>query len=79
MQKKIGTLLEESLIRKAKEAAHADHTTLNHIFEAALAEYLGRRAGPRQGPSAVEASFGAIPLPLRSVRAIEREDAYGPE
>lgn len=33
MLKKIGTILDEELLKKTKKVALSQHTTLNHIFE----------------------------------------------
>jgi len=76
MQRKIGTILNEDLLKKAKQKALAQHTTLNHIFEEALAEYLSRRIGLEQKLSAVEVSFGAIQLPSKVVQKIAQEEIY---
>ena len=76
MQKKIGTLLDENLFKKAKEKAHIQHTTLTHIFEEALSEYLSRETDSRNRPSMVETSFGTIALPLKVVHKIAQENLY---
>ena len=79
MQKKIGTLLDDELLRKAKQNALAQHTTLNHIFEEALVEYLSRQIDSKQKLSAVEVSFGAMKLPLKVVERIAQEEIYEAE
>ena len=76
MQRKIGTLLDENLLKKAKEKAYARHTTLAHIFEEALSEYLSRETISKQRPSMVETSFGAMALPLKVVQKIAQEEIY---
>ena len=79
MQKKIGTILDEDLLEKVKQKALAQHTTLNHIFEDALSEYLSRQASSKQKLSAVEMSFGVIPLSPGIVQKIAQEDIYAIE
>lgn len=79
MQKKIGTVLDENLLKKAKQKAQAKHTTLNHIFEEALAEYLARQIDVKERLSEVELSFGAISLPSKVVHKIAQEDIYETE
>ncbi len=78
MQKKIGTLLDDDLVKKAKEAAFVRHTTLNRIFEEALREYLSRQGAGRK-LSGVESSFGAMKLSPNIVRMIAHEDIYDAE
>lgn len=79
MQKKIGSILDEDLIKKAKLEAVAEHTTLNHILEKALADYLFRNAGGKQKLSAVEISFGVMKLPAKVVQKIAQEGIYEAE
>ena len=79
MQKKVGTLLEVGILQRAKERAMAQHTTLNHLFEQALSEYLGRESSSKRRFSTVETSFGAISLPPPIVWKITQEDFYETE
>ncbi len=79
MQKKIGTVLDEDLLKKVRQKALAKHTTLNRIFEEALSEYLSREIGSKQKLSAVDLSFGVIPLPSKTVQKIVQEDIYEAE
>ena len=74
--KKIGTILTENLIVRAKRVAESHNTTLSRVFEEALTEYLNRHASLRPKPSNVEASFGVFPLSLNAVRTIEQDDTY---
>jgi len=76
MQKKFGTILDEELLNLAKQKAQQQKTTLNHILEEALAEYLLRRQTTKQKLSTVEATFGAMKLPLKKLRQIAQEDIY---
>ncbi len=76
MQRKVGTILDENLFKKAKQSALRRHITLNHIFEEALTEYLSRQTGLKQKFSAVEMSFGALQLSPRVVRKIAQEEIY---
>lgn len=76
MQKKFGSILEENLLNLAKEKAHQKHTTLNHILEEALSEYLSKHKKERQKLSNVEATFGIMRLPLKTVKKIIQEEIY---
>jgi len=75
MQTKIGTILDESLIQRAKKVASLRHTTLSHIFSNALSEYLSIHESKRK-LSQVEASFNSISLSRRIVNKIVEEDIY---
>lgn len=79
MRKKIGTILEEGLLNKAKHKAHTQHVTFSQLLEEALAEYLAKGVASPQRFSTVEASFGAIPLAPKSLRKIAKEDLYETE
>jgi hypothetical protein len=79
MQKKVGTLLDEDLFKKAKARALSEHTTLNRVFEKALSNYLSSSAHGRRKLSMVEMSFGAVKLPRRTVQKIAQEDVYDVE
>lgn len=76
MHKKFGTVLDEKLINLAKEKAHQQKTTLNHIFEEALSEYLSKHTVRPEKFSPIETSFGIFKLPLKTVEAIIQEDIY---
>lgn len=79
MQKKIGTILDEELLKKAKNEAHNRHTTLSRIFENALVEYFLKRIPAKQKLSSVEMSFGAIAIPSKTVQKIAQEEIYESE
>jgi DTW domain-containing protein YfiP len=79
MQKKIGTLLDENLLKKAKEKALAQHTTLSHIFAEALSEYLQRKKQASSSFSTVEASFGALKISTKALKSVLAEDIYETE
>ena len=79
MQRKVGTIMDEALFRKVKQRALIQHTTLNHIFEEALSEYLSRQTSSERKLSTVEMSFGVMRLPKKVVREIAHEDIYAVE
>jgi hypothetical protein len=76
MQKKIGTLLDQKLLNRVKEKVLEEHTTLSHLFEKALTEYLAKESRSKQRFSMVETSFGVIRLPREVVERIAQEDIY---
>ncbi len=72
MRKKIGTILDDELVRRAKLAAASDGIPVSRIMETALREYLDKRKGPKLG-SVAESMFGAIPADISLVKAIMEE------
>ena len=76
MQKKIGTILDDGILRQAKEAARVKHMTLKHVFEEALIQYLAGQTRSQSPISSVEASFGLFHLSKSSVRKIARMELY---
>lgn len=79
MQKKVGTILDENVLKKAKENARAQHIKLNRLFEEALSEYLARQPVLEQKISTVETSFGVIPISIDIVQKIIQEEIYDTE
>ena len=47
MRKKIGTVIDEELLRRAKIRAASDSMPLSKVLESALRDYLDRPQGPR--------------------------------
>ena len=74
MKKKVGTVIEEGLLRRAKAAAATEGSPLSKLFEEALKEYLDRRRGVRK-ESAVALTWGAIEADESLVRAIMEEES----
>ena len=76
MNRKVSTVLDESLFRRAKLESARQGRPLSDIFEAALEQYLGGQR-PENGHSAVADSWGALPLDAASVRKLlEEEDDW---
>lgn len=70
MKKKIGTVIDEELLRQAKLVAARDDVQLAQVFEDALRLYL-RRA---RTASHVNRSRGALQAPPEVVRTILEEE-----
>ena len=71
MKRKVSTIMEESLFRRAKLEAARQGRTLSAILEDALRRYFSREepgAAPKFG--LVDASWGAFTLPPDVVREI---------
>ncbi len=73
MKRKIGTIIDEELLRRAKVAAAAQGTPLSHILEVALRDYLDRRGRPRHG-GVVATTWGIMPADATLVKAILEEE-----
>ena len=74
MHKKVGTILDENLLKMAKQKALAQHTTLSHLFEEALSGYLQIKSGSSLSFSTIEASFGALKISKTDLKSILAED-----
>lgn len=74
MQKKFGTVLNDSLLSAAKIFCQQKHTTMSRLIEDAIREYLQKAKPVSSDFSAVEVSFGALKVPPRALRTILEED-----
>jgi len=72
VKRKIGTALEEQLLREAKLLAAREDRTLAAVFEDALRQYLARR----QATGKVQATRGALPASASTVRQVLEEDDF---
>ena len=76
MQKKFGTVLNEKLLSRARVYCQRSHTTISHLFEEALDEYLQKQKHSVSSFSTVEASFGALKVSPRDLQSVLDEDIY---
>lgn len=76
MQKKIGTILDEELLKKTKEKASAEHTTVSHLFQEALREYLQKKERNAADLSVIESSFGVLKISPKALKIILEEDIH---
>ena len=72
MKKKIGTMLDEDLIFRAKEAALAQRQALSQVLENALKMYLDsfekrKNAGGRQVCEKTRGSMQISPISLKTI------------
>ena len=79
MQKKFGTVLDEKILSQARAFCMEKHTTISHLLEKALSEYLQREKHPAASFSTVEASFGALKISPGILQSISEEDIYETE
>ncbi|MBI2911075.1 MAG: hypothetical protein HYY05_02955 [Chloroflexi bacterium] len=73
-KKKMGTVVDENLLRRAKMAAAREGVPLSHLLENALQAYLGRRT-TREGIGTVASTWGAMPADLSLIAEIMAEES----
>ncbi len=77
MKKKIGTIVEEDLIFKAKEVALAQKIPLNLLIEEALKTYFQDIEKPKRKKMIVESTKGIMKIPREKLkRVMEEEGVY---
>ena len=74
MKRKIGTILEEDLMRRAKILAAEEGKPLQRILEEALQEYLESRSRPKKA-RVVASTWGIIKADPALVRSILEEES----
>jgi hypothetical protein len=73
MKTKIGTILDDGLLRRARAVAAREGKRLNEVFEEALAAHLQRKTGVTRSGT-VARTAGALRLSRRRVERILREE-----
>ena len=74
MKTKIGTVIDDELLRRAKVVAAANGMALSKVLENALREYLDRRRGPRV-ESVVASTWGVMQADAPLVQIIMEEES----
>lgn len=72
---KIGTILDQQLIRRARLLAERENKNLNQVIEEALAQYL-ERGGRRGAKNVVRSSRASIPAEPALVKTILEEESF---
>lgn len=73
MKKKIGTIVEEDLIFKAKEVALAQKIPLNLLIEEALKTYFQNIETPRRRKMIAESTKGIMKIPRETLKRVMEE------
>ena len=75
VKRKVGTVLEEELLWKAKQTAAREKKTLSHVLEEALQEHLARleRGGPPGAKARVKETAGVLKVSKKVLAAVLRE------
>ena len=73
VKRKIGTVIDEDLLRRAKMVAAAEGMPLSKVLESALREYLSRRRGGRSG-GVVGSTWGVMQADASLLQAIMEEE-----
>lgn len=76
MRKKVGTILPEELLVKARLLAVKEGKRLNQLLEEALREYLAKREERGSTRSIVEETKGALKADEKLVAAILQEEPF---
>ncbi|MEW6116435.1 MAG: hypothetical protein AB1553_05995 [Nitrospirota bacterium] len=79
MKKKIGTILEEDLIFKAKRIALSQKKSLNSLFEDALVTYFKvlEESGKRKEKNIVRSTRGVMKIQKSTLgKILEEEEFY---
>ena len=73
MKTKIGTVLDDKLLRQARSVAAREGKRLNQVLEEALADHLKRKTAVKRGGVAARTA-GSLRLSRRQVDRILREE-----
>ena len=76
MKKKIGTLMEEGLIYKAKRVALSQNRPLNAVLEEALSHFLQNETEKVKEKHIALSSQGVMRLPKNILKKIMEEEGY---
>jgi hypothetical protein len=74
LRRKIGTIVEEDLIFKAKEVALAQKKPLNLLIEEALKTYFQNLEEPKQRKNLVESTKGIMKISKGTLKKIMEEE-----
>ena len=72
-KRKVGTVIDEELLRRAKVVAAAEGMPLSGVFESALRDYLDSRSGLR-AKSVVASTWSIIHADPSLIQAIMEEE-----
>lgn len=76
MKKKIGTIMEEGILTRAKWIALKEGKKLNQLIEDALKTYIQERDVGRRGKSIVQATKGVFRADKKIVDEILRQEPF---
>lgn len=76
MRKKVSTLLEDGLYRRAKLEAAARGKQISEILGEALEKYLDETSGPKRSLGVVAQTWGSVSLPPEELEDIMAEESW---
>jgi len=76
MRKKVSTLLDEGLYRRAKLEAAVRGKQISEILGEALEKYLDEQSGPGRSLGVVEETWGSLPLPRKEIEEIMADEGW---
>lgn len=74
MRRKVSTVLDENLYRRAKIEAVRQEKTLSDVLTEALETYLGHKGSPQGVGGVVSASKGVLRIDKKLLRKIMEEE-----
>ncbi len=72
-KRKVGTILDDDLYRRAQETARRQGQSISHLLAAALKRYLGSQTS---GASVVTETQGTYKVASKALKAALEEDLY---
>jgi hypothetical protein len=76
MKKKIGTVMEDSLLYGVKKAALEDDEPMSRVLERAVSDFLEKRKRADGGVGIVKGTFGLIKLGAGEVDEVMDEPGF---
>lgn len=74
MRRKVSTLLDESVLRRAKLESVRQGKQFSEVIGEAVESYLDSKGSPRGSGRVVAASWARLSLPAREVRRLVEEE-----
>ena len=76
MRKKVSTLLDDGLYRRAKLEAAVRGKQISEILGEALEQYLDERVAPGRGLGVAEETWGSVTLPREQLEEIMADEDW---
>lgn len=76
MKKKVGTILDEKLLKTAKQVAVEQNLTISQLFEEALQSYLRLLEGESKPGNVTKQTKGAMKASPELLKAVMEEENF---
>ena len=74
MRRKVSTLIDDALLKRAKVEALRQEKQISEIFGEALQSYLGEAASHRSGSTVASETWGILPVSRATLRRALEDD-----